>query len=130
MYGNMSDFTRDIDGLVDASTDAAIKGGPIYLGTFHGFDLFVRDWSLLLTHPEWRTRDSDALRVYLKNNGWYSIGGFGEMKVQYAEGQIQIHYMNVNRITQRREKLRDEFLELSRLLESYRTNYVRPDIRQ
>ncbi len=48
------------------------------------------------------------------------------MDAEYEEGQsFKIPYVNVNRITQRREKLHGEMTELSRMLEVYKLIEIR-----
>ncbi|MBI2084348.1 MAG: hypothetical protein HYT70_01925 [Candidatus Aenigmarchaeota archaeon] len=120
MNGNR-DFYHDVDGLVDASIEAALKGETTYLGTMYGFGLYVHDWSLLLTlpHPTISGVDVSSLSRYLQSHGWRSDGSGGLITVDEGEQSLQMHYLNLNRITEMKEKYLEELRELSNLLEIY-----------
>ncbi len=126
MYRCKRDFTHNIPGLIDASMEALWRGGPNYIGSFRGFTVLEYHMSLLLANPEWRAADTIALSRYLENNGWQSLGGVGIIILdEGTPDQIDVPYINVNRVTKNREKLHEEMKELSRILQHYTPTQIR-----
>ena len=111
------DFSGQIDQLADAAITAAEENKALYLGKFHKCDLMVRHWGLLivLTHQEQGVTDAKYLEHYLRGNGWRGCGGIDKIEV---DGR-SFPYLNVSRITVRKEKFSQELHKLEGLLSSY-----------
>ena len=116
------DFSNDIGGLVDALTDSTQNEGIVHIGKLGRFDVFSYHLNVLLTHPELDAVDARELSRYLIDNGWKQSANLGAMGSPYPiRNQVpDVPYIDVDRITQRKEKLSREMSELSGLLENYR----------
>lgn len=112
---NTCDYSKNISGLVDDAIKAADKGGKVYLGKFHDFNLFVRDRCLWLTSG---SIDMWDLHAYLTKYQW-CVGGIPEPAGLEGNGNLSLA-LDINRITIRKEKLCREMSELSELLKVYR----------
>lgn len=120
MANNVSDYSQNIALLVDVAIKAADGSRQVYLGRFHGFDLFTSEQLLWLTHSELTLEGAKNLFVYLRNNNLY-VSGVSMRTTPYAEGSIFISpSLDVDRVTRNKEKFESELENLAGLLKSYR----------
>lgn len=122
---NNQDFSGNVDGLVDALVASMEKGYvlPVHIGKFYGFDVFAHHSSMVMTRPELKPNDAQGLATFLVQNGWNQGADKGIRYFAFSDRDgrriLYLPYVNVDRITQRREKLQSEMSELAKILESY-----------
>ncbi len=123
IFMNNQDFSGNVDGLVDALIKSTGAGGAVYIGGFYGFDVFAYHSSMVMTRPELKPNDAQGLAAFLVQNRWKQGADTGIKYFAFSDRDgkriLYLPYVNVDRITQRREKLQSEMSELARILESY-----------
>lgn len=121
------DFSHDIDGLVNSLMQSAEGETTGYIGNFFGFGIVAKNTCIYLTHPELSAVDALKMQQRLTDNGWVQGVNLGIMTSPYAThgSDSYVHYIEVDRVTSRKEKLRNEMAQLARILEPYSMSIIR-----
>ncbi len=117
----VKDFSKNIEDFVGSLIKASEKETPTFVGRFYGFDAVVEHKTLLLVNPALQYSEAKGFAIFLAKHGWDQGAQLGV--VTYAlPGELfprEAHYVNVDRITVRRDKMYDELSRLSRIMEEY-----------
>ena len=127
---NAKDFSNEIDDLVKALDEASDNGGLAYVGKVCGFDLYVEHRGILLTRLKERPDDLffwNELYRFLQKNRYYNCSGIGALQASIMDDQREktpFNYINVGIITARKEKMKEELTQLSKLLKKYQEEII------